>query len=137
MSLEPGGQQAGQELRERLARWPLWLAVAWISFRVIGSVLIASIAEELAFRGYLVRKLVAKDFESVPPGHFTWFSFIASSVLFGLLHQRLLAGTLAGAGFALALYRRGYLSDAVLAHMTSNALIAVAVLYTGYWSLWT
>ncbi len=42
----------------------------------------------------------------------------------------------AGMGYALALYRRGQLGDAVMAHMTTNALIAVVVLVDGRWSLW-
>ena len=42
----------------------------------------------------------------------------------------------AGAGFALALYRRGHLGDAIVAHITSNALVAVAVLGAGRWELW-
>jgi membrane protease YdiL (CAAX protease family) len=57
--------------------------------------------------------------------------------LFGALHGRWIAGTLAGMLYALAVYRRGELADAVLAHTTSNALIAVYVLVTASWSLWT
>jgi hypothetical protein len=38
--------------------------------------------------------------------------------------------------YALALSRRGRLSDAVLAHATTNALLAAYVLTTGAWSLW-
>jgi membrane protease YdiL (CAAX protease family) len=47
-----------------------------------------------------------------------------------------MAGTLAGMLYALALYRRGSLADAVLAHATTSALIVVYVLTTGSWSLW-
>ena len=111
-------------------------AAVWIAFRVIGAVLVVPIAEELAFRGYLLRKLVARDFERVEPGRFTWLSFALSSILFGLLHESIASGTMAGAGFALALYRRGRLSDAVLAHVVANGLIAVAVLGFGRWELW-
>ncbi|MFY9975006.1 MAG: CPBP family glutamic-type intramembrane protease, partial [Chromatiaceae bacterium] len=64
------------------------------------------------------------------------FSFIVSSLLFGLLHQHLLAGALAGAAFALALYRRGRVGDAILAHVSSNALIALAVLVGNLWGFW-
>ena len=60
-----------------------------------------------------------------------------TSVLFGLLHERWLAGSLAGMGYALALYRRGQLGDAVIAHMTTNALIAIFVLTQAKWSLWS
>lgn len=134
--LVPGSGGDGQPLADRLSQWPAWLAAAWLLFRVLGSVVTVPLAEELAFRGYLIHKLVARDFEQVPPGHFTWLSFILSSLLFGLLHQNLVAGTLAGAAFAYALYRRGRVGDAILAHITANALIAVAVLAAGHWGFW-
>jgi CAAX prenyl protease-like protein len=108
----------------------------WILFRIVGAVVVVPIAEELAFRGYLLRKLVAADFEKVPATRFTWFSFVASSVLFGLMHQSWLAGTIAGAAFAMAVYHRGRLSDAVVAHMTANALIAATAIGFGWWDLW-
>ena len=135
--LVPPNEAGGGILAARLAEMPVWLALVWLVFRVVGSVVTVPLAEELAFRGYLIRKLVARDFENVRPGHFTWFSFTLSSVLFGLLHTSWIAGALAGAGFALALYRRGQIFDAILAHMTSNALIAVGVLAFGRWSLWS
>jgi len=123
-------------LRTGLSGLPVAWAGAWLSFRVIGSVVTVPIAEELAFRGYLLRRLIKSDFESVSFGQFTWFSLLGSSVLFGVMHDRLLAGTLAGTAYALVLYRRGQLCDAVLAHATTNALIATYVLATGMWSLW-
>ncbi len=137
MVLEPAGEGSGMALETALADLPAGWAAVWLAFRVVGSVLMVPVVEELAFRGYLLRKLVARDFENVSPGQFTWLSFILSSVCFGLLHGRWLAGALAGMGFALALYRRGKLADAVAAHMTANALIAVAVLVYGEWSLWS
>ena len=94
------------------------------------------LAEELAFRGYLTRRLVAADFQSIPPGRMTWWSLLLSSVLFGALHGRWFAGTLAGMAYALAYRRRGELTDAVVAHGVTNGLIAITVLTTGSWSLW-
>jgi len=58
-------------------------------------------------------------------------------MLFGALHGRWLGGTLAGMAYALALYRRGEVVDAIVAHATTNALIAGFVLATGSWSLWS
>jgi CAAX prenyl protease-like protein len=63
-------------------------------------------------------------------------SFLVSSVLFGALHGRWLAGTVAGMFYAWAMYRRGRLADAVVAHATTNALIAADVLILGYWNYW-
>ncbi|MBV8781673.1 MAG: exosortase E/protease, VPEID-CTERM system [Phycisphaerae bacterium] len=119
-----------------LAAMSSQLALIWITFRVIGSVIIVPIVEELAFRGYLVRRLISSDFEAVPRRQFTWISFVTSSLLFGLLHGSWVAGTLAGMSYALAIYRRGRIPDAVLAHSTSNALLAAYVLKTGNYALW-
>jgi membrane protease YdiL (CAAX protease family) len=52
------------------------------------------------------------------------------------MHQHWLAGMLAGGGYAVALYQRGRLGDAIVAHATSNALIAVSALGFGRWDLW-
>jgi exosortase E/protease (VPEID-CTERM system) len=108
----------------------------WLAARVGGSILIVPLVEELAFRGYLTRRLISTEPWSLPMGAFSWPSFLISSALFGLLHDRWLAGTLTGMLFGLALYRRGKLADAVLAHATTNALIAAWVLMSGDWSLW-
>jgi exosortase E/protease (VPEID-CTERM system) len=137
MLLEPEVDSSKTALSQGLAELTSGSAAAWLVFRVLGSVITVPLAEELAFRGYLIRKLVAKDFESVPLGQFSWFSFILTSVLFGLLHERWIAGTLAGMCYALALYRRGQIGDAVIAHMTTNALIAIFVLTQARWSLWS
>jgi len=135
--LEPQSQASGAALTQALGQWPGWLAGAWVVFRLAGSVVTVPLAEELAFRGYLMRRLIDFDFERVPIGAFTWFSFAVSSLLFGLLHQRLLAGTLAAAVYALLLYRTRRVSDVVFAHATTNALIGFAVVVHGHWGLWT
>jgi exosortase E/protease (VPEID-CTERM system) len=119
-----------------LDEMPGGLASAWLVFRVLGFVVTVPLAEELAFRGYLIRRLQRTDFQDAAPGGFTWFSFLMSSLLFGLLHGRWVAGTMAGMMYAAALYRRGKVGDAVLAHAVTNALIALYVLATGAWFLW-
>jgi len=110
--------------------------VLWVVVRVIGAVVTVPLAEELAFRGYLARRLVAREFERVPLGRFSWLAFLGSSLAFGALHQRFVAGTLAGMLYAVAVYRRGALTDAVVAHAATNALLAFYVLATGSWFLW-
>src|SRR5262249_20637650 len=81
----------------------------WIAARVVGAVVIVPLVEELAFRGYLARRLTAADWESVGLRAISWPALLASSVLFGLLHRDVIAGTIAGALYALAARRRGQL----------------------------
>jgi len=135
--LEPLSAPGGPDPRQALADAPPWAVAGWVMFRVIGSVVVVPLAEEIAFRGYLLRRLVDPDFRSVSPGRFTLVSVVASSVPFGLLHGRWLAGSLAGLAYAAALSRRGRLSDAVLAHATTNALLTAVALTTGDWRAWS
>jgi exosortase E/protease (VPEID-CTERM system) len=111
--------------------------ISWITFRVMGAVIMVPIAEELAFRGFLLRRLASADFESVSWTAFAWTPFLVSSIAFGMLHgERWLVGTIAGAIFALAQLRRGRIGDAILAHAVANALVAAWVLIGGDWKLW-
>lgn len=113
------------------------LSLTWIILRLIGGVVTVPIAEELAFRGFGLRRLISSDFESVPWKSFTWTSLLISSVLFGAMHgERWLAGTAAGVLYALAMRWRGRLGDAILAHAVTNGLLAVWVLAFGRWELW-
>jgi exosortase E/protease (VPEID-CTERM system) len=112
-------------------------AVSWLLFRVVGVVLIFPIAEELAFRGYVLRKLVSTDFETVSLGHFSWLSFLGSSALFGAFHGQWLTGTLVGMVFATAVYHGKSLSDAIISHCSAGLLLVVYVLATRHWSLLT
>jgi exosortase E/protease (VPEID-CTERM system) len=131
-----GRPQTDHSIAKALADMPAGLAGAWVLFRVIGAVVTVPIAEELAFRGYLIRRLIAADFDEVSGRRFTWLSFIASSLLFGVMHGQWLAGTAAGMLYAWAMYRRGRVADAIVAHAVTNALIAADVLVRGNWHLW-
>jgi exosortase E/protease (VPEID-CTERM system) len=140
MALETGPNSATVEasaaIPHALAQMSFLGAASWLVTRVAGSVVTVPLAEELAFRGFLLRRFIAADFESVPPTRFTWSSFTLSSILFGAVHQRWLAGTIAGLLYALVALHRGRLGDAVLSHATTNTLIAAYVLTTGTWTLW-
>ena len=116
---------------------------AWIALRVAAAVVTVPIAEELAFRGYLARRLISREFDSVSFSSLTVLSICLSSAVFGLEHmknlmdwQHLMLGTVAGLAFAVALRWRGRIGDAVVAHAVSNLLLAVWVLGLGDWAQW-
>jgi uncharacterized protein len=104
--------------------------------RVAGAVIVVPIMEELFWRSFLLRYLVDPDFESVPVGHFTWMSFLATTLLFGLEHHLILAGMVAGAVFSVIFYKTRSLAQCVLAHAVTNLALAGYVLYTGRWYFW-
>ena len=113
------------------ARW------SWIAFRVAAAVITVPIAEELAFRGYLARRLVNRSFDSISFAAITPISIGLSSVVFGLMHgQQWLVGILAGLAYAGVMKWRGRAGDAIVAHATTNLLLAIWVLSRGAWSQW-
>ncbi len=111
--------------------------IAWILFRIAAAAVTVPIAEELAFRGYLLRRLINRDFDGVPFSRTTVLSLGVSSVAFGLMHgQHWMVGILAGVAYAAVLKWRGRMGDAIVAHATSNLLLAAWVLLKGDWAQW-
>jgi len=122
---------------EALAATTPAIRSTWIVFRVLAAVLTVPIAEELAFRGFLIRRFISADIEALPPESFTWLGLAITSIAFGILHGNLwFAGILAGLLYAWALLRRGKIGEAIAAHATTNALLAAYVLLFHKWHLW-
>ena len=131
------GGQSANGMPSALAASSPAARIMWISFRVLAATITVPIAEELAFRGFLLRRLVSPDFELVAFKNFTWLALLVSSVLFGVLHGSLwFAGIVAGLLYGYAAIRRGRIGEAVVAHATTNALLAAYVLMYGAWHLW-
>jgi len=109
----------------------------WIAARVLAAVLTVPLAEELAYRGYLLRRLVSGDFESVRFQSIRWPALLASAVVFGLAHGPLwLPGIIAGLAYGGLLVRTGRMGEALAAHAITNGLIGALVLFGQQWQLW-
>jgi exosortase E/protease (VPEID-CTERM system) len=122
---------------------PGWLAgahpAAALAFWVLAFAsyaLVTPCVEELAFRGYLQRRLVHAEFEAVPFSRLTPLALGGSALAFGALHTNLLGGVAVALLFALAAARRGRLVDAVAVHALVNAALAVLAVATGRYGLW-
>ncbi len=130
-------QTAASNLGVGLAALSPTARLSWIAFRIAAAVLTVPIAEELAFRGYLARRLISREFDAVPFSAVTILSIGLSSVAFGLMHGRQwIVGILAGLAYAGLMKWKGRLADAIVAHATSNLLLAVWVLSRGDWAQW-
>jgi membrane protease YdiL (CAAX protease family) len=115
---------------------PSGMKWAFIAVRVFGAVVVVALMEELFWRGFLIRWLVAEDFKSVPLGVFTLPSFVVTVLLFGLEHNQWLAGLLCGALYNWLFYRTKSVLACVVAHGVSNAALAGWVLSRGDWKFW-
>ena len=134
--LIPENQEQSSRFMAELNAAPLWLAISWLLFRVMGASVIVPIAEEFAFRGYIQPQLELW----FDRNGFKFGSVIASlgitALLFGYVHSNILAGSIAGLFFGLAYLQRRQLIDAIVAHAVTNSLLALYVLGFGYWSYW-
>jgi exosortase E/protease (VPEID-CTERM system) len=121
---------------EATEEWAAWAFSLWVVLRVLGSVVVVPICEELAFRGYLWRRLIARDFDLVSFRRFTPLALLGSSLAFGFLHERWILAGICGAAYGLIQLGSGRLSEAIVAHATTNAVISAWSLATGDWSVW-
>lgn len=126
---------SGANLSDWLATLSPAAAAVWLALRAAGTIVFVPIAEEFAFRGYLHRLITSARVAALSPVMMTLIACVITSVLFGAIHQRWLAGCLAGVAFALVMYRSGRISSAVVAHMAANAAIFAWAVALGQWSL--
>jgi exosortase E/protease (VPEID-CTERM system) len=113
------------------------LREGWIACRVIAALVTVPIAEELAYRGYLMRRVTAPQFETVPLTQTRWPALAVSAVAFGLMHGSFwIPGIIAGFAYGAVAVRTGKLGESIVAHGTTNALLAAYVLLFGRWQLW-
>lgn len=113
-----------------------YLVIAWIAVRLLGASIVVPIMEEFFWRGFLLRWLIQQDFNKVAIGTFTWPSFLITTLLFGLEHQRWLVGIIAGIIYNLLLYRTKSIWACVVAHAITNLTLGIYVIATGQWQFW-
>lgn len=122
---QPGGEGATPELGE--LRSGGWSGITLL-LRLIGYIVVFPLAEELAFRAYLMRRLTSASWQQVSPASISPMAWIVSTLIFGLLHEHWIAATLSGAIYGIAFVRRGSLASAVVAHGLTNAALVTCVL---------
>lgn len=127
--------EAGSQSRlgENLAALPRVHAVVWLAFRFVGTTVTVPIIEELAFRGYLMRRISARDFEQLPLAQSSWLGLIVASLAFGALHSQWALGIVAGLAFGGLARARGRLGDAVVAHAVANGSLFIYSVASQKW----
>jgi exosortase E/protease (VPEID-CTERM system) len=122
---------------EALYLLPPPLRAAWIGSRLFAATVTVPIAEELAYRGYLLRRLVNPEFQAVQFQDVRWPALAVCAVLFGITHGTMwLPAILAGLAYGTIAIKTGRIGEAVVAHAATNALLAAAVLLFDQWQIW-
>ena len=109
-----------------------------VSLRFLRLVVVVPVAEEIFWRGFLLRYPIDEDFEQVPFGTFSWLSFVIVTLLFGFSHSVAdwPVAVLTGAIYNGVAYRTKSLSACVLAHATTNLLLGLWIMKTKEWGFW-
>jgi len=107
-----------------------------IALRCVGAIIVVPIMEELFWRSFLLRYLINSNFTTVAIGRLTWFSVIATCLLFGLEHHYVFAGIMAGGFFTLTYWRTKSLAHCIVCHGVANLCLAIYVLATANWQFW-
>jgi exosortase E/protease (VPEID-CTERM system) len=114
----------------------LWRS-GWLASRALTAIAVVPIAEELAYRGYLLRRWISADFDSVPFSAVRWPALALTSVVFGVTHGTMWApGIAAGWLYGWLICSTGRMGESVAAHATTNGLLAGLVLLSGQWQFW-
>jgi len=108
----------------------------FMATRLLGASLLVPVMEELFWRSFLIRYIENPDFKSVQIGAWSLTPFLAVTLLFGLEHNMVAAGLMAGAAYNLLLYRTGSIAQCIVAHSTTNLCLGTYVIMTGSWQFW-
>lgn len=113
------------------------LVISLLTIRLIGASFTVPLMEELFIRGFLQRYLIKSDFQNVPIGTYTHFSFWTTTALFALTHGSewhvaLLAGVIFGAWY---IFTKN-LTAVILAHATTNFTLGLYVILSGKTHFW-
>jgi hypothetical protein len=113
----------------------LW---SWIAVRILSASLVVPVMEELFWRDFLWRNLIAPaDFKLADVGEWDWKAFVVVPIFFAAVHGNwwltaIVWGFLVG---GLLAYTKS-LGACIVAHGVTNLLLAVYVLHTKQWYFW-
>lgn len=110
----------------------------WVlGWRTARAVLIVPIVEELFWRGWLMRWLINPEFQRVPLGAYSPFSFWITAILFASEHGPYWdVGLLTGIIYNLWMIRSKSIVSCILMHAVTNGILSAYVIATAQWQYW-
>ena len=111
--------------------------MAFYAVRFLGLAVLVPIAEELFYRGFLLRWVInPDDFRSVPLGKLTPLSVTVNVLAMALTHPEWLVAGLFSLAMCLLLSRTKNLFACILAHGATNLMLGVYILQYHAWAFW-
>ena len=111
--------------------------------RIAGSTLLVPLLEEVFYRSFLYRYILAPNWLFTAHNQFSARPFLVTSIVFGITHQHWLAGIACGMIYQLLVLRTNRIGDAITAHAVTNFLLGVWVITQGFgyagksqWHFW-
>ena len=111
--------------------------------RLVGSTLLVPMLEEVFYRSFLYRYILAPNWMFTAYNSFAVKPFLITSIVFGFTHQQWLAGIVCGMIYQLLVIRTNRIADAITAHAVTNLLLGAWVITQGFgfadkpqWHFW-
>jgi len=129
-------------LQKQFAAAPVMVWV-FAGVRIAGSTLLVPMLEEVFYRSFLYRYILAPNWMFTAHSSFAVKPFLITSIVFGFTHQHWLAGIACGMIYQLLVIRTNRIGDAITAHAVTNLLLGVWVITQGFgyaeksqWHFW-
>ena len=104
--------------------------------RLAGSAFVIAPIEEWFFRGFLMRWLTQRDWQSLPLRAVSRNAFWTTALVFAFEHDRALAGLLAGMVYGALAAKTDSLRAPIVAHVTTNLVLGLHALLAGAYWFW-
>ncbi len=104
--------------------------------KLVGSAFVIAPIEEFFFRGWLMRWLTCKNWQRLPLEHVSRRAFWLTALFFAAEHDRIVVGLLAGLVYGALAVRSGSLRAPIVAHITTNLILGLHVLFLDAYGFW-
>lgn len=122
---------------QHFAESPAWMLYGYIAVRWIGPTFVVPVMEELFWRDFLWRSIIApNDFKLAKIGEYDRTAFFLIPAIFAAVHVQWLTALVWGLMVAWLLVRTRSIGCVIVMHAVTNFLLGGYVLWTGDWYFW-
>ena len=107
------------------SQWPAILVTCITALILSGSIIILPIISEIFWRSFMLRYLIVQDFQSIPLGHFQFFSFIVVILLTALPSEYAVAVALTSMLQNILIVWQKNLRCCIVSSVVTHSLLAI------------